>query len=135
MTITPYVYQAEAIRKAIAALHKTKKALIDMATGLGKTFTGAFIVKVLKSRRVLFLVHNNFILDNAMSEFRLVLGDKVKMAVYNGQSKNGSSEADIVFATWQTMQSNLKLWKRNHFDLVVVDEELTTAKRRHGGRW
>lgn len=122
MIITPYVYQAEAIRKAVAALRKFKKALIDMATGLGKTFTGAFIVKVLKSRRVLFLVHNNFILDNAMGEFRLVLGDKVKMAVYNGQSKNGSNEADIVFATWQTMQANLKRWKRNHFDLVVVDE-------------
>lgn len=122
MTITPYVYQAVVIRKAVAALRKTKKALIDMATGLGKTFTGAFIVKVLKSRRVLFLVHNNFILDNAQKEFRLVLGDKVKMTVYNGQSKNGSREADIVFATWQTMQSNLKLWKRNHFDLVVVDE-------------
>jgi superfamily II DNA or RNA helicase len=122
MTITPYVYQSVAIRKAVAVLRKTNKALIDMATGLGKTFTAAFIVKALKSRRVLFLVHNNFILDNAMDEFKLVLGEKVKMAVYNGQSKNGSSEADIVFATWQTMQSNLKKWKRNHFDIVVVDE-------------
>jgi superfamily II DNA or RNA helicase len=44
------------------------------------------------------------------------------MATFNGMSKNGAHEADMVFATWQTMNGNLKLWKRNHFDLIIVDE-------------
>lgn len=57
-----------------------------------------------------------------MAEFRLVYGDKLKMATFNGMSKIGAHDARIVFATWQTMGKNLKLWPRNHFELVIVDE-------------
>ena len=37
-------------------------------------------------------------------------------------SKNGASEAGIVFATWQTLGKSLKEWTKNHFDLIIVDE-------------
>src|SRR5581483_5908739 len=122
MQVAPRVYQTAAIKAALKGLRgHAKRALIVLATGLGKTLTTAFIAKKLRSRRVLFLVHNNFILKHAVDEIRLVFDEKTKMATYNGMSKNGAKDADIVFATWQTMGKNLKEWGKNHFDLVIVD--------------
>lgn len=119
---TPRVWQVGPIKLACAALRKKRRALVDMATGLGKTTTAAFIIKRLKPKRVLFVVHNNFILEKSMEEFKKVLPKKTKMAIYNGVKKKGAEEADIVFASWQTMCGKKELWARKHFDLVIVDE-------------
>ncbi len=123
MKITPRLYQLDARNAALNGLRAPKKrALVVMATGLGKTITSALITQEFAPRRVLFLVHNNFILQHAVEEYRLVFEENIKMAVYNGLSKNGAASADIVFATWQTMGSRLDSWAKEHFDLVVVDE-------------
>lgn len=123
MKVTPRIYQNMATTAAIKGLRGIlKRALVVLATGLGKTLTAAFIARKLRTKRILFLVHNNFILRHAMEEFQLVFDENTKMVIYNGISKAGVEQADIVFATWQTMRSALKKWKRNHFDLVIVDE-------------
>lgn len=123
MNIIPRIYQIAATNAAVKALRdRLKRALVVLATGLGKTLTSAFIAKKMRAKRVLFLVHNNFILQHAIEEFAQVFDEKTKMAIYNGLSRNGAQEADIVFATWQTMGKNLKYWARNHFDLIIVDE-------------
>jgi superfamily II DNA or RNA helicase len=122
MKVTPRPYQREAVRAALKGLRgRSMRALVVLATGLGKTLTAALIAEKLRSKRVLFLVHNNFILDHAVEEFRHVFNG-TNMATFNGFSKDGVASADIVFATWQTMGKHLKLWKRNHFDLIIVDE-------------
>ncbi|MSU54893.1 MAG: hypothetical protein EXS48_03645 [Candidatus Staskawiczbacteria bacterium] len=123
MQVTPRIYQVVAIKAAVKGLRgRQKRALVVLATGLGKTLTVAFITQKMRPKRALFLVHNNFILKHAIDEFQLVFDKETNMATYNGMSKDGAHDADIVFATWQTMGSNLKQWKRNHFDLVIVDE-------------
>lgn len=123
MKITPRPAQRLAVGLALRGLRgRFKRALVVMATGLGKTIASAFIARRFKPRRMLFLVHNNFILDHAVGEYRLIFPKRTRAAVYNGMSKCGAMDADIVFATWQTMSKNLTWWKRNHFDLVVVDE-------------
>jgi superfamily II DNA or RNA helicase len=123
MKIVPRIQQNIAIKAALKGLRGSlKRALVVMATALGKTLTAAFVAKRFRAKRILFLAHNNFILDNAIEEFRLVFDKKTKMAIYNGTSKDGATEADIVFASWQTMSGNLKQWARNYFDLVIVDE-------------
>jgi superfamily II DNA or RNA helicase len=122
MKVTPREYQSIAVRAAVKALRAVHMALVVMATGLGKTYTAAFISQRFSPRKTLFLVHNNFILQHAAGEFRDVFGEKTSMALYNGLSKNGAEDAKIVFATWQTMRDNLKRWRRDHFDLVIVDE-------------
>jgi len=123
MKITLRPYQRVAIDAALKGLRsKSHRALVVLATGLGKTLTAAFIAKEFKAKRVLFLVHNNFILTHAVDEFRMAFGDKTEMAVYNGMTKEGAEDAQIVFATWQTMGRNLKGWTKNHFDLIIVDE-------------
>ena len=122
MTIVPREPQALAIAKAIPALQKKKRALVVLATALGKTIASALIAKRLKVRKVLFLVHNNFILDKALKEYQKVFGESRTYAIYNGLTKDGALEADFVFASFQTMGGNLDNWRRKHFDLVVVDE-------------
>lgn len=123
MEITPRTYQKVAVKAALKGLRgRNKRALVVMATGLGKTLTAALIAQSFRAKTVLFLVHNNFILKHALDEFCLVFDKKTKMVTYNGMSRNGAQEADIVFATWQTMGKNLKRWARNHFDLIIVDE-------------
>lgn len=123
MQVTPRPYQSMAVKAALEGLQSPfMRALVVMATGLGKTLTAALIAKKFCAKRILFLVHNNFILEHAMDEFHLVFSEETKMSIYNGMSKNGATEAEIVFATWQTMGKALKKWKRNHFDLIIVDE-------------
>ena len=123
MQVTPRIYQNLATKLALKGLRsRLERALVVLATGLGKTLTAAFITRKLGVKRVLFLVHNNFILQHAISEFRLVFDEKTKMVIYNGLSKKGVQSADIVFATWQTMGAHLIEWQRNHFDLIIVDE-------------
>ncbi|TSC70833.1 MAG: Phage integrase family protein [Parcubacteria group bacterium Gr01-1014_49] len=123
MQITPRVYQKTAVKAALKGLRgRLKRALVVLATGLGKTLTTALVAKQFQAKQVLFLVHNNFILDHAIKEFRLVFDEKTLMATYNGMSKDGAAKAGIVFSTWQTMGKSLKEWRRNHFDLIIVDE-------------
>ncbi len=79
MQITPRVYQKAAVKAALKGLRgRFMRALVVLATGLGKTFTAAFIAKELRAKRVLFLVHNNFILKHAIDEFRLIFPQKTK---------------------------------------------------------
>ena len=120
----PRPAQGLAITAGLKALRsKAKKALVVMATGLGKMLTSAVIAKRFSPKgRILFLVHDNSIIDHAVSEWKKIFGENMKCAMYNGASKDGATDAQIVFATWQTMGNNLKKWKKNHFDLVVVDE-------------
>src|SRR6187402_3855630 len=102
-TIKLRPYQNAAVIPALNALRsKNKQALVVMATGLGKTITVAAIAKEYSpKKKILFLVHNNYILTHAIDEFRLVFGSGIKMATYNGQTKKGVDNAQIVFATWQ----------------------------------
>src|SRR5690349_21325353 len=117
-SIKPFPYQVPVISAALKGLRsRLKRALVDMATGLGKTLTVAFVAKKFRAKRILFLVHNNFILDHAMNEFRLVFDRGTRMVMYNGFFRGDARYADIVFATWQTMGRRLKKWKQNHFDL------------------
>jgi len=117
------MYQKEAVKAAVTGLRgRQKRALVVMATGLGKTLTAAFAAKDLKPKRLLFLVHNNFILKHAIEQFQLVFDTKTRMATYNGLSKANVKKAHIIFASWQTMGKNFKEWRKNHFDLIIVDE-------------
>ena len=124
MQVTPRIYQKAAVKAAVIGLRsRLKRALVVLATGLGKTMAAALIGKEIRAKRILFLVHNNFILKHAIDEFHLVFDEETVMVTYNGMfKKNGAKHADIVFATWQTMGKSLKHWARNHFDLIIVDE-------------
>lgn len=103
-----------------------KVALVQMATGLGKTTVVASDVKRFLSEkpdsRVLFLCHQNDILRQARHRFEQVIGKgQHSFGTYNGNTKRGVN-ATCVFASFQTMDNSKEVFSPETFDYIVVDE-------------
>lgn len=95
------------------------KALVVMATGLGKTYLAAFFAK--RYKRVLFIAHLEEILYQAERSFQNVQPNKTT-GIYNGKHKQ--FDVDYCFASIYTlsMDQHLKVFNPDDFDLIVVDE-------------
>lgn len=109
---------------ALTALHQTveagyEKALVVLATGLGKTYLAAFFAESYK--RVLFIAHREELLTQAQASFAQVFPNRTS-GIYNGQQKD--ADAEFVFASIQTLarQYHLHQFSKTAFDLIVVDE-------------
>jgi len=118
--IKPRFAQLEALEE----LEKTReeeyqKALVVMATGLGKTYLAGFFAKDYKN--VLFIAHREEILFQARQSFENIMPDK-KYGIYNG--KNKDSDADAIFASIYTlsMKAHIEKFSPDEFDLIIVDE-------------
>jgi superfamily II DNA or RNA helicase/HKD family nuclease len=118
--ISPRFAQIEALEE----LEKTheegyRKALVVMATGLGKTYLAAFFAK--RFKKILFVAHREEILKQAEKSFKNVIPD-LTTGLYNGTTKDG--DADAVFASIFTlsMQKHIKRFSPDDFDLVIIDE-------------
>jgi len=97
------------------------KAVVVMATGVGKTFLAAFDSKTFK--KVLFVAHREEILSQAKRTFKSVrLGDSI--GLFSGKQKD--KECDILLATVQTLGRkeylNSQYFSRDEFDYIVIDE-------------
>lgn len=119
-TIQPRFAQIE----ALDALERTveeeyDKAMVVMATGLGKTYLAAFFAK--RYARVLFIAHREEILMQAQRAFQHVLADR-STGLFYGHAKEAS--ADCVFASIYTlsMKKHREAFQSKHFDLIVIDE-------------
>lgn len=109
---------------ALNALIETKsqgydKAMVVLATGLGKTYLAAFFDREFK--RVLFVAHRDEILEQAKAAFTHVHPNRTA-GYYNGVEK--ILDADMTFASVFTISQNQHLQKfsPNSFDLIVIDE-------------
>ncbi|WP_226674926.1 DEAD/DEAH box helicase family protein [Mesobacillus jeotgali] len=118
--IKPRFAQIEALEE----LDKTReeeyqKALVVMATGLGKTYLAGFFAKDYK--KVLFIAHREEILYQARKSFENIMPNK-KYGIYNGKYKD--SEADSIFASIYTlsMKAHIERFSPDDFDLIIVDE-------------
>ena len=112
-------------RKALKELRRyrdygTKRALIIAATGSGKTFLAAFDAKNFGAQRVLFIVHRETILHDAMQTFENVFGSEKTYGLFTG-SKN-EIDADYIFASNIMMSTHLDCFKKDEFDYIVIDE-------------
>lgn len=98
------------------------RALLISATGTGKTYASAFVMRELGFQRVLFLVHRNQIAKQAMKSYRKVFGGQVVMGMVTG--KHQKYDADFVFATIQTLSKDeiLEKYGKTAFDAIVIDE-------------
>lgn len=121
MKKTPRPYQLVARNKTVEALKASARALIVMATGLGKTLTAALASHLFGKSPLLFLAHNNDLLERAMKTFREVWGGELRYGLYNGHSKDVEGY-HLVFAMFQTMTNNLEAFKRDKFGIMIVDE-------------
>ena len=121
--IKPYKFQMPIISDVAKALRRLGVALMVMATGTGKTYTSAFVTRMVigSKDRVLFLCHNNDILRQAMRSFRKVLDSRYELGLFNGEEK-APPETNILFASFQTMRNSKEEFGRKHFDFIIVDE-------------
>ena len=105
-----------------------KKALLISATGTGKTFASAFGVReALKStKKTLFLVHREQILKQAKRSYGRVFGNKHKMVIFSGNSKDIETvkEADFVFAMVGMLSKDtyLQQFEKNELENIIIDE-------------
>lgn len=118
--IKPRFAQVEALEE----LEKTReedyqKALVVMATGLGKTYLAGFFAKGFK--KILFIAHREEILYQARKSFTNIMPER-KYGIYNG--KNKDSDADAIFASIYTlsMKAHIEKFRVDEFDLIIVDE-------------
>jgi len=109
--------------EALAELQSTvdeeyNKAMVVMATGLGKTYLAAFFAQQYK--KILFIAHREEILKQAKKSFELVL--EKPGGLFYGLEKD--TEKDMLFASIFTLsiKEQLHQFSRDEFDLIIVDE-------------
>ncbi len=125
--ITPRRAQLLAIEKLEDTLEEGyNRAMVVMATGLGKTYLAAFFAK--KFKRVLFIAHREEILFQAKRTFEHVMPDRSN-GLYYGKEKE--EDASHVFASIFTLgrKKHREAFPPDAFDLIVVDEFHHAAAR------
>lgn len=116
-----YSYQSASVAAIMAGLQQTGRALLHLATGLGKTVIMREVTKKYAKQRVLFLVHDTDILEQNMERFAELFQKFGEVGIYHGTDKSGF-DARIVFATFQTMIKDKDLFGSDAFALILVDE-------------
>lgn len=107
-------YQLAAIAAVEGAFADRPVAMLQMATGLGKTVVFAEIVRRRNNGHALVLAHREELVFQAANR----LGTS---AIEMGPQRAGPS-ADIVVGTVQTVSRRLRYFPPEQFSLVVVDE-------------
>ena len=125
--IKPRKYQTQIIQEAVNQYNVGKnKILIEMATGLGKTYTVALLIKELTKNisqrpRIMFVAHQIEILLQSVTAFKNVfgVGSYSFSACFSGSFPE---ETDFVFASFDTLYGQLDDLKKETFDYIIVDE-------------
>jgi superfamily II DNA or RNA helicase/HKD family nuclease len=126
-TIQPRFAQVEALERLEATYEEGyDKAMVVMATGLGKTYLAAFFAR--RFQKVLFIAHREEILRQAKRSFQRVISNKT-FGIYDRNEKE--KDADIIFASIFTlsMKKHLKAFSKYTFDLIIIDEFHHAAAR------
>lgn len=127
----PRPYQEDAISSIVQAFvnPNENKALIVLATGLGKTFVAAEAIRRIlsnKSLKVLVLAHANPLVYQLEKSFWPFLTTSQKTIIWNGYEKPSQASmdsADIVFACINTVADYIKNGQNlADFGVVAVDE-------------
>ncbi len=112
--------------EALCALENTraegaKRALVQAATGVGKTYLAAFDSK--KYGRVLFVAHREEILKQAAESFKNVRNSD-DYGFFCGESK--CTDKSVIFASVATLGRNEylndKYFAPDYFNYIVIDE-------------
>jgi superfamily II DNA or RNA helicase/HKD family nuclease len=96
------------------------KALVVAATGSGKTYLSAFDALNFGAKRLLYIVHRDTILREAMGTFMRVFGTSRTYGLYSGDVHD--LEKDFIFASNQLLARHLELFDKNEFDYIIIDE-------------
>ena len=143
-------YQDAAIRAVMEHIarcenaHETKRALLSMATGCGKTFVAVNLLKRIADAgqltRALFLCDRDELRAQAVQAFQNVFGADAAPVYRRSDGTNNARNARIHIATYQTLgvanddsDANFltTYYPENHFTHIVIDE----CHRSAWGKW
>ena len=112
--------------EALYALKQTrkegaKKALVQAATGIGKTYLAAFDSQ--KYQKVLFVAHQEEILKQAANSFYNVR-KSLDYGFFDGNNK--TNDKSVIFASVATLGKeeylNDQYFSKDYFDYIIIDE-------------
>ncbi|HHT48590.1 MAG TPA: DEAD/DEAH box helicase family protein [Firmicutes bacterium] len=140
--ITDRYYQKQAVRAVCAHFEKGhRRALLVMATGIGKTRTAASLTDVLSRggyvTNTLFLADRTALVHQARDAFKKLLPE---MSLCNLLSNKDDRNARVVFSTYPTMLNTInnernedggRVFTPAHFDLIIVDESHRSIFRKY----
>ncbi len=123
----PHEVQVEALLALRnARQRKDPRALVVLATGLGKTWLAAFDLRAFRETRpgarVLFVAHREELLRQAAATLRRVSKADVEETWCVGEQTDLSGEVVLASVQKLSQPASLDLLARERFDYVVVDE-------------
>lgn len=141
-TYAPRYYQRNAVNRTVDAIAKgQERLLLVMATGTGKTYTAFQIVyRLLKSgmkKKVLYLVDRNILADQSIQQDFAPLSKTIHKINFAKDDPVTITSYEVYFALYQqladrdedddsgedeTVRRLATLFKKDFFDLVIVDE-------------
>jgi type I restriction enzyme R subunit len=134
-------YQERAIRRICEAFERdsSRKALLVMATGAGKTRTVAALADLLMranwGRRVLFLADRIALVNQAVSAFKKHLPSSSPVNLVTDKTSTGR----VYVSTYPTMMGLIdetvdekRRFGPGYFDLIVIDEAHRSIYRKYG---
>lgn len=112
-------------RKALKEIRRYRdlgvtRALIVSATGSGKTYLGAFDARNFDAKTLLFVVHRDTILNEAMKTFARVFGATRTYGIYTGKKQD--LDCDFLFSTNTMMARHCYEFDKNAFQYICMDE-------------
>lgn len=122
--LRPYQQEAFDLVWGLVERKRENRALVVMATGLGKTVLAAALTRrwfARRTGRALFLAHTTDILRQARKEFIEALDPLVTTGILTSDESK-RLDARVLFATFQSMQGRLDAFDSGSFGLVIVDE-------------
>lgn len=122
-TLTPRIYQSEAINAARDKLRDHRSTLVVLPTGTGKTVLFALAARMCAERdgRTLVLAHREELVNQAANVL-----ERAGLAVGIERAESYArflGDPHAVVATVQTLRKKrLETWPRDYFRVIVVDE-------------
>ena len=129
----PRYYQRIAINRAVKAIMSgSKRILIVMATGTGKTYTSFQIVyrfwKTRTFKKILYLADRNILIDQTMRKDFKPFAEAMEKI----DNKNINTSKEVFLGLYQQLKTGgrdgeaghdyYKLLPRDFFDLIIIDE-------------
>lgn len=98
------------------------RALLLSSTGTGKSLASAFMLREMKAKKALFIVHREQIAKQTLKSFKRVFGTSKTYGLLSGNRREFGAE--FLFATMQMMSKDeiLSYYTPEEFDVIILDE-------------
>lgn len=98
------------------------RALLLSSTGTGKSLASAFMLREMKAKKALFIVHREQIAKQTLKSFKRVFGTSKTYGLLSGNNREFGAE--YLFATMQMMSKDeiLSHYTPEEFDVIILDE-------------